>query len=212
MFITLFAQSACGLPDTEKVPEATDSLAEPDTPQAEPQSIVLAGGCFWCVEAVFAEVKGVSHAVSGYAGDTKETANYEAVSSGQTDHAEVVKIDFDPTLITRGEILKLFFTYAHDPTQLNRQGPDAGRQYRSAVFYKDDEEKTAVAEYIKRLDESGAFPKPVVTTLEPLTVFYPAESYHQDFAEKNPNHGYIRQQSTPKVEKIRKGEPEKVKD
>ena len=140
--------------------------------------------------------------VSGYAGGSKATADYKTVSSGATDHAEVVRVVYDPDKIGYARLLKAFFV-AHDPTQLDRQGPDAGRQYRSAVFYADDAQKQAAEAFIRRLNESGALTGPVVTTLEPLEAFYPAEDYHQDYARKNPNHPYVRAHSLPKAKKVR---------
>ena len=170
--------------------------------KATTRSLVIAGGCFWCTEGVFAELPGVTDVVSGYAGGTKETANYEAVCSGTTKHAEVVQIIYDPTKTSLGELLKFFFSIAHDPTQLNGQGPDRGTQYRSAIFFNSDEQKLVAQSYIKQLDEAKVFAKPIVTTLEKLDAFYPAEKYHQDFAAQNPDHPYIKQQATPKMKKL----------
>lgn len=167
------------------------------------QSIVLAGGCFWCTEGVFEIMPGVKDVISGYAGGTKETADYETVSSGKTGHAEAIKIVYDPAKISYGKLLKSFFSIAHDPTELNFQGPDHGKQYRSAIFFANDDQKRVAEAYIKQLDEAKAFDKPIVTTLEPLNQFYPAEGYHQDFFRLNPNHPYIRQIAKPKVEKAK---------
>lgn len=166
-------------------------------------TVVIAGGCFWCVEAVFEELEGVIEVVSGYAGGTKATANYKAVSAGKTDHAEVVQIQFDPAKITYETLLNVHFA-THDPTQLNRQGNDIGRQYRSAIFYAADREKTTAEASIKDLVEQKAFDQAIVTTLEPLTEFYPAEDYHQNYVRDNPNHGYVRAIALPKVYKVRK--------
>ena len=174
------------------------------------QQAVLAGGCFWCTEAVFEQLEGVHAVVSGYAGGREETAEYRAVSSGQTDHAEVIRITYDPKVISYGELLKVFFTVAHDPTQLNRQGPDTGRQYRSALFYADEQQKRVAEAYIKELDASGVYDKPIVTTLEPLEAFYEAEAYHQDYVRLNPSQPYVVQQALPKVAKVRKHFAEKV--
>jgi peptide-methionine (S)-S-oxide reductase len=168
------------------------------------QTAVFAAGCFWCVEAVFRELDGVIDVVSGYAGGSASTADYESVCSGGTDHAEVVKIDYDPTRISYGRLLKVLFSVAHDPTQLNRQGNDRGRQYRSAVFYASEHERKVVAAYISQLDAAGVFKAPIVTQLSPLTQFYRAETYHQDYAARNPDQPYIAMVSTPKVEKLRK--------
>ncbi len=164
--------------------------------------LVLAGGCFWCTEAVYRQLDGVLNVVSGYAGGTEETANYDAVCSGTTDHAEVIAIEFDSALIGPGTLLKVFFGIAHDPTQLNRQGNDLGRQYRSAVFYQDDAERRLAADYIAQLEQHGVFRAPIVTTLEPLQAFYPAEGYHQNYAAVNPNQPYIAAVAQPKVAKV----------
>jgi len=149
---------------------------------------------------------------SGYAGGSAETANYDAVKTGQTKHAEVVRITYDPTKITYGTILKVFFTTAHDPTTLNRQGADVGPQYRSAIFYANDEQKQVAADYIKQLNDAGVYSNPIVTTLEPLEKYYPAEGYHQDYAKQNPYSGYIQGVSQPKVQKTKKAYPELLKD
>ena len=179
---------------------------------AELRKIVLAGGCFWCVEAVYEQLEGIHDVESGYAGGEASTANYRAVSSGQTKHAEVVRITYDPSVITYGTILKVFFTTAHDPTTLNRQGADVGPQYRSAIFYASDQEKQIAADYIKQLNEADVFRDPIVTTLEPLDAYYPAEGYHQDYAKLNPNDRYIQGVSTPKVQKTKKVYGELLKD
>src|SRR5215211_2177740 len=147
-------------PDPERDIEAAQGAGE--------QTVVLAGGCFWCVEAVFKELEGVLEVTSGYAGGTAATAIYDAVCSGTTDHAEALRVRFDPARITLGQVLKVFFAVAHDPTQLNRQGNDHGRQYRSAIFYADEAQKDVAAAYIRQLDDAKVFPKPIVTTLEPL--------------------------------------------
>lgn len=183
-------------------------LQFPDAPEdldasSSPQSVVLAGGCFWCVEAVYRELDGVLSVTSGYAGDQAATANYEAVCSGRTQHAEVVRIEYDPARLSFGRLLKVFFTAAHDPTQLDRQGNDRGRQYRSAVFYETAEQKRVVEAYIRVLDAAGVYRSPIVTRLEPLVAFFPAETYHQDYARRNPYQPYIAGVSMPKVEKVR---------
>lgn len=187
--------------------DSSAALADVDTRQ-----IVLAGGCFWCVEAVYQQLEGVLDVESGYAGGAAADANYDAVSAGQTGHAEVVRITYDPTQITYGKILKIFFSTAHDPTTLNRQGADVGTQYRSAIFYANDEQKQIAADYIQKLNESGAYRNPIVTTLEPLNAYHPAEGYHQDFAELNPSHPYIQGVSTPKVKKTQKAFSDLIKD
>jgi peptide methionine sulfoxide reductase msrA/msrB len=182
------------------------TLAE-NPPKIETAEIVLGGGCFWCVEAVFEELDGVIDAVSGYAGGDASTANYEAVSTGRTGHAEAVKIVYDPKKIPLEKILKVHFA-THDPTTLNRQGHDVGTQYRSAIFYANEQEKKLAEAFIADLGDAKAFKSPIVTTLEPLKAFYPAETHHQNYVCNNPNQGYVRGVALPKVEKVR----EKFKD
>ena len=176
------------------------------------QTAVFAGGCFWCVESVFEPLDGVIDAVSGYAGGTKETADYETVCSGTTDHAEAVRIRYDPSRVSYGQLLKLFFSIAHDPTQLNRQGNDHGRQYRSAIFYADQAQKEVAEAYIRQLDEAHVFDAPIVTRLEPLEAFYEAEGYHQGYAERNPFQPYIAYTAAPKVKKLREHYGDRLKD
>jgi len=173
-------------------------------PTAGEQTMFVAGGCFWCTEGAIQQIPGVISVVSGYAGDTKETANYNAVSGGDTKHAEAIKITFDPSRVTFGKLLKVFFSIAHDPTTLNRQGADVGTQYRSAIFYQNEDEKRVSRVYIEQLDSAKVFPSPIVTTLEPLVEFFEAEAYHQDYADKNPNQGYIIGAALPKIEKAKK--------
>ena len=168
------------------------------------QTAVISGGCFWGVQAVFQHVKGVSQAVSGYAGGTKETALYEVVSSGRTGHAESVQVTFDPAQISYGRILQIYFSVAHDPTQLNRQGPDTGPQYRSAIFYNDDSQKNVAQAYIAQLDKAGVFKYPIVTQVNQLTAFYPAEAYHQDYATLHPSSPYIAFNDLPKVDNLQR--------
>ena len=175
------------------------------------QTAVFAGGCFWCTEAVFEELEGVKEVVSGYAGGSAETAKYEVVSTGKTGHAEAIRITYDPSKITYGQLLKVFFSVAHDPTQLNRQGPDWGPQYRSAIFYADEEQKRVAQAYIDQLTGAKVFGRPIVTTLEPLEAFYPAEDYHQNFCRRNPHHGYVVINAMPKLEKLRRKLPGLVK-
>src|ERR1043165_8144400 len=158
---------------------------DPPFAGSAPQTAVLAGGCFWGVDAVFKHVKGVSKVVSGYAGGEAKTAQYETVSTGRTGHAESVQITFDPSQITYGQLLRVFFSAAHDPTELNRQGPDTGTQYRSAIFYANDEQKKVAEAYIAQLNAAKAFPKKIVTEVAPLKAYYEAEAYHQDFAKRN---------------------------
>jgi peptide-methionine (S)-S-oxide reductase len=164
---------------------------------------ILAGGCFWCVEAVYKNLDGVSSVKSGYAGGTADTADYETVSTGTTDHAESVEVIYDPSRITYGQILRVFFSIAHDPTQLNRQGPDTGRQYRSAIFYADDEQKRIANAYIDQLNKAHVFDRPIVTQVVPLEAFFEAETYHQDYAARNPLNPYIVINAQPKVRKLR---------
>jgi peptide-methionine (S)-S-oxide reductase len=172
------------------------------------QTTVLAGGCFWGVDAVFKHVKGVSKVVSGYAGGAAATANYETVSSGRTGHAESVQITFDPARITYGQLLRVFFSVAHDPTEWNRQGPDEGTQYRSAVFYANDEQKRVAEAYIAQLDQAKVFRKAIVTQVVASTGFYPAEAYHQDFLRRNPYNPYIVVNDLPKLGQLKKQFPE----
>jgi peptide-methionine (S)-S-oxide reductase len=186
-------------------------LDAPLAPAASVQAAVLAGGCFWCVEAVFKELRGVISVRSGYAGDTRETANYRAVCSGGTNHAEVIEVQYDPSKTTFGQLLKIHFSVAHDPTQLDRQGNDMGRQYRSAVFYADEEQKRIAEAYIRQLNDAHVFHDPIVTTLEPLQEFYAAEEYHQDYAARNPNQPYVAYIAQPKVDKLRESFPNRLK-
>ena len=182
---------------------AVDAPKESSKPGAPGlQTVVLAGGCFWGVQAVFQHVKGVTQAVSGYAGGSKETAIYEVVSSGRTGHAESVQVTYDPRQISYGRILQIYFSVAHDPTQLNRQGPDTGTQYRSAIFYRDDSQKSIAQAYVAQLDKAGVFKRPIVTQINQLTAFYPAEAYHQDYATLHPTSPYIAYNDLPKVENL----------
>ncbi len=182
------------------LPEPAADAPRADQPGAA--TAVFAGGCFWCVEAVFEQLEGVSDVVSGYAGGEAQTADYRQVSAGRTDHAEVVRVTYDPSKITYGQLLRVFFA-THDPTTLNRQGPDVGRQYRSAAFYADDEQRQLAEQYIAQLNQAGVYDQPIVTTLEPLEGFYPAERYHQDFMANNPDHPYIQAHAVKKVNKTR---------
>ena len=194
--LSLLCSSAFG--DTFPEP-AVD--AKPDTRK---QTAVLAGGCFWCTEAVYEIIDGVEDVVSGYSGGTKETAKYDIVSTGRTGHAEAVLITYDPAKISYGQLLKIFFSVAHDPTTLNRQGPDVGPQYRSAIFYVNDEQKQIAEAYIRQIDDARVLSKPIVTQVVPLDKFYTAETYHQDYAGRNRSNPYIVNVSDPKVEKLRK--------
>ncbi len=171
------------------------------------QTAVLAGGCFWCVEAVFELVDGVENVISGYAGGTKADAKYDIVSTGRTGHAESVLITYDPSKITYGQLLKIFFSVAHDPTTLNRQGPDIGPQYRSAVFYANEEQKRVAEAYIKQINGAHVLRGPIVTQVVPLDKFYTAEAYHQNYAEQHRFNPYIVTVADPKVEKLKKMYP-----
>jgi peptide-methionine (S)-S-oxide reductase len=168
------------------------------------QTVVLAGGCFWGVQAVFQHVEGVHQAVSGYAGGTKTDPTYEQVSSGQTGHAESVQVTFDPHKISYGKILQIFFSVAHDPTQLDRQGPDVGTQYRSAIFFSNEAEKRVAQSYVAQLGGAATFSRPIATRIDPLTKFYPAEAYHQNYALTHPNQPYIVYNDLPKVENLKR--------
>jgi peptide-methionine (S)-S-oxide reductase len=173
-------------------------------PTTGKQTVVLAGGCFWCTEAVFEIIDGVEDVISGYSGGTKETAKYDIVSTGRTGHAEAILVTFDPKKISYGQLLKIFFNVAHDPTTLNRQGNDVGTQYRSAIFYVGDEQKSVANAYIKQLDEAHVLGKPIVTQVVPLEKFYTAETYHQDYSGRNRSNPYVVGVSDPKVEKLKK--------
>jgi peptide-methionine (S)-S-oxide reductase len=173
------------------------------TPASGEQTAVLAGGCFWCVEAVYLQLDGVKSVKSGYSGGTAETADYETVCSGTTGHAEAVEIRYDPAKLTYGKLLKVFFSIAHDPTTRDRQGGDVGRQYRSAIFYANEDQKRVAAAYITQLDAAKLFDRPIVTEVVPLERFYEAETYHQNYAARNPNQPYIAYTAAPKVKKVR---------
>jgi peptide-methionine (S)-S-oxide reductase len=192
--------------------EAPVIIAPPavDNPKAAGpmQTAVLAGGCFWGVQGVFEHVRGVKKVIAGYAGGEKSTAQYATVSSGATGHAESVQITFDPAAISYGQILQIAFSVVHDPTQLNRQSPDVGTQYRSAVFYADETQKKIATAYITQLDGSHAFARPIVTRVDPLKGFYPAEDYHQDYLIHNPGQPYIAMYDIPKIENFRRTFPE----
>ena len=172
------------------------------------QTAVVAGGCFWGIQAVFQHVKGVISATSGYSGGAAKAAEYETVSTGDTGHAESVKIIYDPSKITYGELLRVFFSVAHDPTELNRQGPDVGTQYRSVIFYGDDEQKRIAEGYIAQLDRAKVFPRPIVTQVVALKAFYPAEAYHQNYAANHPNNPYIVFNDAPKVANLKQQFPD----
>jgi peptide-methionine (S)-S-oxide reductase len=187
---------ACNAADR---PVSVPSPAMDATPATSktPQTAVIAGGCFWGIQAVFQHVKGVISATSGYSGGVAKTAEYELVSTGDTGHAESVKIIYDPSQITYGQLLRIFFSVAHDPTELNRQGPDTGSQYRSSIVYSNAEA------YIAQLEQAKVFPRPIVTQIVPLKAFYPAESYHQNYAQLHPDNPYIVYNDAPKVANLR---------
>lgn len=187
---------------------ATPKVEKPSTTQKDSQTAVFAGGCFWGVEAVYEHVKGVSEVKSGYAGGEKKTAEYETVSVGATGHAESVKVTFDPTKITYIQLLAVFFSVAHDPTQLNRQGPDTGTQYRSAIFYSNEEQKQAANDYVAAIEKSKALQKPIVTQVVPLKEFYEAESYHQDYLKHHPDDPYIVYNDLPKLAALKEKFPD----
>ena len=188
-------------PDPER-----DSAPAPGERQA-----VLAGGCFWCVEAVYAQLDGVRDVTNGYAGGTAETADYETVCSGRTGHAEVVRVRYDAARLTFGQLLKVFFSIAHDPTQRDRQGNDIGRQYRSAIFTADQEQREVAQAYIRQLDAAKVFPRPIVTEVTALEAFYEAEPYHQGYAALHPNEPYIQAVAAPKVRKLRAVYPDRLR-
>jgi len=200
---------SCRVPIKDFPDPKVDTVLAP-TPQEK--TVVLAGGCFWCVEAVFKELRGVISVRSGYAGDTSATANYRTVCSGRTNHAEAIEVRYDASQTTLGQLLKIHFSVAHDPTQLDGQGNDMGRQYRSAIFYSDEEQKRVSEAYIRQLNEARVFHEPIVTALEPLKEFYVAEDYHQDYAARNPQQPYIAYIAQPKVEKLRKNFADRLKN
>ena len=194
----LSAEDAVVIPAPVSDIQASDGL----------QTVVVSGGCFWGVQGVFQHVKGVTSAVSGYAGGDKKTAEYETVSSGRTGHAESVQVTFDPRQISYGRLLQIFFSVVHDPTELNRQGPDTGTQYRSAIFATNAEQADVAKVYIAQLDRAHAFKKAIVTRIEMDRLFYPAESYHQDFLTRNPRYPYIAINDLPKIEDLKRVFPD----
>jgi peptide-methionine (S)-S-oxide reductase len=172
------------------------------------QTVVLSGGCFWGIQAVFEHVKGVSSVTAGYSGGSAGTAQYETFSTGRTGHAESVRIVYDPSQVSYGQLLKVFFSVAHDPTELNRQGPDEGTQYRSVIFYANEEQLRIAKAYVDQLNRAKAFPRPIVTEIVALQGFYPAEAYHQDYAEHHPNEPYIAINDLPKIEHLKQTLPD----
>ena len=203
---------ACSTADASAIPLPDPEVDAPLAKSKGEQKAVLAGGCFWGIEAVFEHVKGVSDAKSGYAGGDAASADYRKVSSGTTGHAESVLVTYDPSQVTYGQLLKVFFSVAHDPTELNRQGPDRGTQYRSAIFYANEEQKRIAEAYIKQLDRVKVFNQPIVTQVTPLEAFHDAEDYHQDYLAQHPNEPYIVINDMPKVENLRKQMPQLYKE
>src|SRR5499426_1758886 len=205
--VTVFAILVLSLPALAHAGEQAVVIPTPlfDNPKVSGplQSAVLAGGCFWGVQGVYQHVRGVRTVLSGYAGGTRETADYRTVSRGTTGHAESVEIRFDPKEVSYGEILQIFFSVVHDPTQVDRQGPDTGPQYRSNVFYADDAQRNVAQAYIAQLDKTSLFGRPIVTRVDPLKGFYRAEAYHQDFLINNPHYPYIVINDLPKIENFR---------
>jgi peptide-methionine (S)-S-oxide reductase len=193
------ASAATALPD----PAVDEKLA----PQKGRAKIVLAGGCFWGMQEIFEHVKGVNHVTAGYSGGTKKNPTYEEVSSGETGHAESVEIDYDPSKITLGTLLKVFFSVAHDPTELNRQGPDSGTQYRSAIFFRSEDQQRIAQAYINQLDDTKLFSRRIVTQILPFQAFYQAEGYHQDYAAQHPDNPYIASFDLPKVKHLQQEFP-----
>jgi peptide-methionine (S)-S-oxide reductase len=185
-----------------------DPPEEKETQSGGTSTAVLAGGCFWGMEGVFERLRGVREVVSGYSGGDQATAHYQIVGTGTTGHAESIRVVYDPSVITYGTLLKVFFSVAHDPTQLNYQGPDHGSQYRSVVFYADDDQRLIAEKYIRSLDRSGVFDKPIVTQVVALEAFYPAEEYHQDFMDNNPSYPYIVFWDLPKVRHLEEEYPD----
>ncbi len=189
-----------------ELPNPTADAPKASAPAEE--KAVLAGGCFWGMQLVFEHVKGVKHVTAGYAGGSKETAEYEVVSSGTTGHAESVEVVFDPSVVTYGQILKVYFGVAHDPTELNRQGPDEGTQYRSSIFFENADQRQVAQAYIDQLQAAHSFPAPIVTTLTPLQGFYAAEDYHQDYAVHHPDNPYIAYNDLPKLTDLKQDIPD----
>lgn len=196
---SLLATAACTLVAATPAASRVDTRVAPRT-----ETAVFAGGCFWGVQAVFQHVRGVQSAVSGYAGGEKRTADYETVSEGESGHAESVHVTYDPAVVSYKTLLEVFFTVAHDPTQKNRQGPDVGTQYRSVIFYVNEAQRAAAAEYIRGLETSHAYRNPVVTEVTPLRGFYEAEAYHQDYATRHPDDPYIVYNDAPKVANLKR--------
>jgi peptide-methionine (S)-S-oxide reductase len=206
--------AATGMLFVQRVAGATRAVSLPSPAldmgpgKAKTETVVFAGGCFWGIQAVFEHIKGVTSAVSGYSGGSVEKPGYELVSTGATGHAESVRVTFDPSQVSYGQLLKVFFSVAHDPTELNRQGPDVGTQYRSSIFYMTPEQKQMAEAYIDQLTKAHVFSRPIVTQVVAFKAFYPAEAYHQDYAEKNPDDPYIVINDAPKVVNLHKQFPD----
>ncbi len=192
-------------PDAARFPKPTMDATLANSSRTD--MAVFAGGCFWGVQAVFEHVKGVKAATSGYSGGRVKSPGYELVSTGVTGHAESVQVTYDPSQITFGQLLMVYFSVAHDPTQLNRQGPDSGSQYRSALFYSNEEQKKIAEAYVAQMNSAAVYSRPLVTQIVPLVAFYPAEGYHQDYLKKNPNNPYIVFNDLPKLERLQKEFP-----
>jgi peptide-methionine (S)-S-oxide reductase len=216
MIATISIGLCAGIPAAVFAAEAAVFIPAPllDNPKesAPAQTAVIAAGCFWGVQGVYQHVRGVQKVLSGYSGGAKATAEYEAVGRGDTGHAESVEIRFDPKELSYGEILQIYFSVVHDPTQLNRQGPDTGTQYRSNVFYVDESQKRIAEAYIAQLEKTKAFGRAIVTRVDPLRAFYPAEAYHQDFLIKNPSSPYIVINDLPKIENLKRVFPARYRE
>ena len=211
--VAALALAACGWACGVGADAVNKAIPVPalDTPAAEAaglQTAVLAGGCFWGLQGMFEHVQGVTKVVAGYSGGTKETAHYEMVGTEKTGHAESVEITFDPKRISYGQLLRLYFSVAHDPTELNRQGPDSGPSYRSEIFFNSPAQERIARAYVEQLGKANVFKSPIVTKIEPLKAFYPAEGYHQDFLIHNPNHRYIVRNDLPKIGALKGVYPE----
>jgi len=204
---TAFRALGARSPETPKTPIPAPAIDAPLAAAKSQQTAVFAGGCFWGIQAVFEHVKGVSSATSGYAGGYVKSPSYETVCTGVTGHAETVSVVYDPSQITFGQLLMVFFSVAHDPTQWNRQGPDTGSQYRSAIFFTSEEQKRIAQAYIAQLEAAKVYSRPIVTKVEPFQAFYPAEGYHQDYLKNNPDNPYIVYNDLPKLENLKKTFP-----
>jgi len=211
LILVIITMNACTLANASATAIPNPTLDAPLATARGEQTAILAGGCFWGVEAVFEHVKGVSRVESGYSGGSGATAQYDTVSSGATGHAESVRIAYDPSQITYGQLLKVFFAVAHDPTELNRQGPDTGTQYRSAIFYSNDEQQRIAQAYIEQLNQAKVFGRKIVTQVVPFQSFNVAEAYHQNYLVHHPNDPYIVYNDLPKLENLRKLLPELYK-